>query len=338
VQSITKTKNAVALLERLGAYEDVVKSKESRKIRAGKGKLRNRRHVQRRGPLIVYAEDHGVTQAFRNLSGVELSHVDRLNLLQLAPGGHLGRFVIWSKSAFAALNQWAANKKDYELPRPIVTNPDIARIINSDEVQSKVRPAVKTIKRYRQRKNPLKNLGVKVRLNPYSLAHRRSELLAQKHREAKREEVVKKHRDTQKAARKVHKKVHDLNFTRITREEEEKKQFAEEKRLADIAAGVPATATAEKKDEEDKEETPKEKTKEKEADKPKTKEADKPKEKSKEKPKKEEEEEEEEEGDKEEEEEEEGDKEEEEEEEGDKEEEDGDKEEEEGGDDEEEEE
>jgi len=206
VQSITKTKNAVALLERLGAYGDVEKSKQSRKIRAGKGKIRNRRHVQRRGPLVVYAEDHGVTQAFRNLSGVELAHVDRLNLLQLAPGGHLGRFVIWSKSAFSALHNWANKKKGYELPRTMVTNSDIARIINSDEVQSKVRPAIKVVKRYRLKKNPLKNLGVKVRLNPYTLAHRRSELLAQKHREAKREEVVKQHRAAEKDGRKKHQK------------------------------------------------------------------------------------------------------------------------------------
>lgn len=47
----------------------------------------------RRGPLIVYNEDHGVRQAFRNLPGVELISVDRLNLLKLAPGGHLGRYV-----------------------------------------------------------------------------------------------------------------------------------------------------------------------------------------------------------------------------------------------------
>lgn len=30
---------------------------KSRRLRAGKGKMRNRRHVQRRGPLIVYNKD-----------------------------------------------------------------------------------------------------------------------------------------------------------------------------------------------------------------------------------------------------------------------------------------
>lgn len=45
----------------------------------------------RKGPLIIYNEDHGVTKAFRNLPGVDLLPVDRLNLLRLCPGGHLGR-------------------------------------------------------------------------------------------------------------------------------------------------------------------------------------------------------------------------------------------------------
>ena len=44
-------------------------------------------------------------QAFRNIPGVELACVDRLNLLKLAPGGHLGRFVIWTQAAFEKLDR-----------------------------------------------------------------------------------------------------------------------------------------------------------------------------------------------------------------------------------------
>ena len=119
-ESFTKTKEAVALLESLHAYRDVVKVSNSRKIRAGKGKLRNRRHRQRRGPLVVYNEDKGIVKAFRNLPGVELVNVRRLNLLQLAPGGHIGRFVIWTEGAFSLLDEifgtfekTSAFKKDY---------------------------------------------------------------------------------------------------------------------------------------------------------------------------------------------------------------------------------
>src|SRR3954451_18255907 len=53
-ESVTKTKVAVELLKSIKAYNDVVKVSNSRKIRAGKGKMRNRRHRQRRGPLVVY--------------------------------------------------------------------------------------------------------------------------------------------------------------------------------------------------------------------------------------------------------------------------------------------
>ena len=184
-ESFTKTKEAVALLKSLKAYADVVKVSNSRKLRAGKGKLRNRRHRQRRGPLVVYNEDKGIVRAFRNLPGVELVNVRRLNLLQLAPGGHLGRFVIWTEGAFGLLDEVfgtfdkaSTHKKDYILPTAKIANPDVTRLINSDEIQSVVRPAnSKHQKRpWTQHKNPLVNKGVLFRLNPYAKTIRRQEL------------------------------------------------------------------------------------------------------------------------------------------------------------------
>ncbi|KAL0085158.1 ribosomal protein L4 domain-containing protein [Phycomyces blakesleeanus] len=187
VETLTKTKDAVALLKAVNAYADVVKVSNSRKLRAGVGKLRNRRHRQRRGPLVIYNEDNGIVKAFRNLPGVEVVNVRRLNLLQLAPGGHLGRFVIWTKSAFGLLDALygtyetpATLKKDYVLPAHIMTNPDVSRLINSDEIQSVVRPAGnKHEKRpFTQKKNPLRNQGVMNRLNPYAQVLRRAEIVA----------------------------------------------------------------------------------------------------------------------------------------------------------------
>jgi hypothetical protein len=131
------------------------------------GKLRNRRYTMRRGPLVVFANDEGISKAFRNLPGVEVSStglsaailpqhispparlthhleawcqsallhiacvshkvpscpsqvtsVDRLNLLQLAPGGHLGRFCIWSKSAFEKLDKiFGSTTKESEVKK-----------------------------------------------------------------------------------------------------------------------------------------------------------------------------------------------------------------------------
>ena len=104
VEAVEKTSVAIKVLKQIGAYDDAEKAKESIGIRSGVGKMRNRRYVSRKGPLVVYGtEGSKIVKAFRNLPGVELCHVERLNLLKLAPGGHLGRFVIWTKSAFEKL-------------------------------------------------------------------------------------------------------------------------------------------------------------------------------------------------------------------------------------------
>ncbi len=108
LEKVKNTKGALALLKTLGAQAELDKCVESRKIRPGVGKMRNRRHVIRRGPLIVVtdsAKKAGVARAFRNIPGVEVASVRSLNLLQLAPGGHVGRFVIWSEYAFKALDK-----------------------------------------------------------------------------------------------------------------------------------------------------------------------------------------------------------------------------------------
>jgi len=192
-QTLTKTKEAVALLQALNAYADVVKVSNSRKVRAGVGKIRNRRYRQRRGPLVVYGEDNGVAKAFRNLPGVEAVNVRHLNLLQLAPGGHVGRFVIWTASAFALLDELygtyetpATLKKDYVLPQHIISNPDVTRLINSDEIQSVARP--KGNKHHKRpftiKKNPLRNAGVMNRLNPYQQVLRRAEIIGAEQRKA----------------------------------------------------------------------------------------------------------------------------------------------------------
>ena len=41
----------------------------SKRFRAGKGKMRNRRRIQRRGPLVIFNQDNGLTRAFRNIPG-----------------------------------------------------------------------------------------------------------------------------------------------------------------------------------------------------------------------------------------------------------------------------
>lgn len=200
-EGVEKTSAAIKVLKQIGAFPDAEKAKDSHAIRPGKGKMRNRRYINRKGPLIVYGtEGAKLVKAFRNIPGVDIINVERLNLLKLAPGGHLGRFVIWTKSAFEKLDSIygsfekpSEKKKAYVLPRPKMLNADLARIINSDEVQSVVRPIKKEVKRAPLKKNPLKNLNAMLKLNPYAKTAKRMSLLAEAQRiKAKKEKLDKK--------------------------------------------------------------------------------------------------------------------------------------------------
>ncbi|URE20652.1 Ribosomal protein L4/L1 family [Musa troglodytarum] len=200
-EGVEKTASAIKILKQIGALPDAEKAKDSQGIRPGKGKMRNRRYISRKGPLIVYGtEGSKIVKSFRNIPGVDVANVERLNLLKLAPGGHIGRLIIWTKSAFQKLDtvfgtfdKPSEKKKGYVLPRPKMVNADLSRIINSDEVQSVVRPIKKEVKRCTLKKNPLKNLYTLLKLNPYAKTARRMALLAEAQRvKAKKEKLDKK--------------------------------------------------------------------------------------------------------------------------------------------------
>lgn len=194
LESTKKTSAAKEILASVGAYDDVEKAANSKQVRTGKGKMRNRRYTLRRGPLVIYNENDGVAQAFRNLPGVELCCVSRLNLLQLAPGGHMGRFCIWSQAAIDALNTiYGAEGK--RIPTASMTNADLARIINSDEVQSVVNPAMCNEKKPLRKKNAIKSVKALERLDPYAAAARKAETRAMEARAGQKAATLKKKRE-----------------------------------------------------------------------------------------------------------------------------------------------
>jgi len=200
IESVTKTKQAIEVLKKLGCGQELTKVVDSKKIRAGKGKMRGRRYTMRRGPLIVYGEDNGIVRAFRNIPGVETACVTRLNLLKLAPGGNFGRFIIWTKSAFKKLNEiygtlksGAPLKKNYHLPRAQMENADLDRIINSTEVQSAIKPKLEAPKPFARKVNPLKNKAAMAQLNPFSAEKAAGDAAAAKKRKAERVKASKEH-------------------------------------------------------------------------------------------------------------------------------------------------
>jgi large subunit ribosomal protein L4e len=175
VQSYTKTKEAYILLKRTKAYNDVDQVCKTKRMRAGKGKMRNRRRIMKRGPLVIYDQDQGLTRAFRNLPGVETLSVDNLNILKLAPGGHVGRFCIWTESAFKKLDSlygtWrkaSSEKKNWNLPQPKMAVTDLSKLLKAEEIRKVLRAPNKKVHRSVLKMNPL------IMLKPcFNLTHTR---------------------------------------------------------------------------------------------------------------------------------------------------------------------
>ncbi|CAK9004742.1 60S ribosomal protein L4-1 (L1) [Durusdinium trenchii] len=251
IQSLTKTKQAKEALKKLGCGEELQKVIDSKSIRAGQGKARNRRYVKRLGPLVIYNEDNGITRAMRNIPGVECAHVDRLNLLRLAPGGSFGRFVIFTEGAFkklsdiyGTLKSGAPKKKGYTLPRAAMANADLARIINSTEVQSVLRPKME---RYTHgiKRNALKSKELMEELNPGSTERRAVQLKSSQKGTPEYDEVQKKKKariEESKKYNKEHKKGDETFYKTLMKAFEAK------------AAADAAKKAAEKADDEEDEE------------------------------------------------------------------------------------
>jgi len=102
-ESVTKTREFEEALIRLGVLSEIFRIRESRKIRAGRGKSRGRKMKQAVGPLIVVAENRGAAEAAQNIPGVEVTTVANLNAEMLAPGTHPGRLTVWTSGAIEKL-------------------------------------------------------------------------------------------------------------------------------------------------------------------------------------------------------------------------------------------
>merc|ERR1719401_913972 len=110
-------------------------------------------------------------------------------------------------------------KKGYHLPRAQMENADIARIINSTEVQSVLRPKLEAPNTFPQKRNALKNKEVMRQLNPYD-PPKESEADIKK-RKAARQASAKEYR-------KKHKRGDETFFKKLLKAFEKPKEEAEE--------------------------------------------------------------------------------------------------------------
>merc|ERR1712066_198477 len=194
IQSYNKTKEAHIFLKKIKAYSDIEQVYKSKRFRAGKGKMRNRRRIQKRGPLVVYDQDQGLTKAFRNIPGVDTICVDHLNLLKLAPGGHVGRFCIWTESAFKKLDAiygtWrkaSETKKNWNLPMPKMAVTDLSKLLKSEEIRKVLRAPNRKVTKAVVKTNPLKNVRAMLQLNPYAAVGKKQAELTMAKKMAKKE-------------------------------------------------------------------------------------------------------------------------------------------------------
>jgi len=102
IELLAKTKDVEAFLNKAGFQAELERILE-RKIRAGRGKSRNRPYKIRKGPLFVVAGNCPLMHAARNIPGVDVCVVRALNAEMLAPGCAPGRLTIFSEKALELL-------------------------------------------------------------------------------------------------------------------------------------------------------------------------------------------------------------------------------------------
>jgi len=106
-QNMASTSEINEILDSIGVGYDIERAKEGRKIRAGRGKMRNRRYRTPVSVLIVVSEREApVFMGASNLPGVDVETVDTLNASILAPGGDAGRLTIYTRSAISKIGEW----------------------------------------------------------------------------------------------------------------------------------------------------------------------------------------------------------------------------------------
>ena len=102
-EGLTKAQEVEDVFSKLGFDAEFTRVRESRNVRAGKGKHRGRKMKQAVGPLIVVADGKSLINTASNLSGVQVTTVTNLNTEMLAPGKHPGRLTVWTNGAIEKL-------------------------------------------------------------------------------------------------------------------------------------------------------------------------------------------------------------------------------------------
>lgn len=100
--TMKKTKDVVEVFQKIGVYDDILRSTNGKHIRAGKGKRRGRKYRIPKSVLVVSTKTDPQKPS-RNLLGVDIITPEMMNIEYLAPGGTAGRLTIFTASALKKL-------------------------------------------------------------------------------------------------------------------------------------------------------------------------------------------------------------------------------------------
>ncbi|MBQ7979749.1 MAG: 50S ribosomal protein L4 [Candidatus Methanomethylophilaceae archaeon] len=109
LNDVKETSAVIELFEKIGIGYDLDRAKDGRKIRAGRGTMRNRKYRTPVSVLIVVADEERNSAIFKsaaNIPGVTVEEVKTLNTSILAPGGDAGRLTVYTKAAIDAIGGW----------------------------------------------------------------------------------------------------------------------------------------------------------------------------------------------------------------------------------------
>ncbi|MFH1631171.1 MAG: 50S ribosomal protein L4 [Candidatus Aenigmatarchaeota archaeon] len=102
-ENMNRTKEVTGVIEKLGLSPEIDRCKTKR-IRAGRGKTRGRKYSSKKGLLIVTSKECSALKSCRNIAGVDVVPMNKLNVELLAPGAQAGRLTIFTRSAFENLD------------------------------------------------------------------------------------------------------------------------------------------------------------------------------------------------------------------------------------------
>ena len=139
IEELSKTKEVIDALTKLGLTQELERS-SIKKVRPGIGTMRGRRYRKKIGPLVVVSDTCKLTKSAKNIPGVEIVKVDKLNARHLAPGISIGRLTIFTENAINRMEKEQLFMNIQKEKKPKVKKEKVKK---EKKVVKKTKPVVK---------------------------------------------------------------------------------------------------------------------------------------------------------------------------------------------------